>query len=177
MLHRDVARISVHTNFTGNGNYDVALLRLMTAIPTTAVGILPISLRSTTLTAGTACRVSGWGETSEMGFSLSDHLMLSSIEVLQNSECNSIWGGTLPSGMACVGNETNRVCNGDLGAPVICGRQLAGFVSRDTTCGVKPTLITSVASYRDWINRNGSWRVTVNYLLIAIGVIVAMIKV
>lgn len=176
MLHRDVGKITIHKNFTANGDFDVAVLRMVNALPSTSVGIAPIKLRSTSLSPNVSCTISGWGEYSEQVREYSDHLLFSSVQVLANTDCNSVWGGTLPSGMACIGGEQKRVCNGDLGAPVVCGRELAGFVSRDTTCSTRPTLITNVAAYKSWLDKNGSWAVTVNYLLITVGVIVQLIR-
>lgn len=176
MLQRDVGKITLHKNFTGNGDFDVAILRMVNAIPSGAIGIAPIPLRSQSLTAGTSCVVSGWGEFSLVEPMFSDPLITVPVAVLPSSDCSAVWGGTLPTGMVCVGAEQKRVCTGDLGAPVVCNRQLAGFVSRDTTCQVRHTLVTSVPAYKSWIDANSSWHVKANYLLIAVGLITQSIR-
>lgn len=181
MLVRDVGKITLHKNFTGNGDFDVAILRMINGIPSNAIGIAPITLRSNVVTPGTTCRISGWGEFSVIDEMLqqrqfADNLLSSDVEVMQNSECGTLWGGTIPSGMLCIGAERKRVCYGDLGAPVVCGRQLAGFVSRDTTCSTRQTLITSVAAYKAWLDANSSWHVKANFLLIVVGMLTTVIR-
>lgn len=176
MLHRDVGKITLHKEFTGNGNFDVALLRMVNALPTGAIGIAPIILRASALTPGTACVVSGWGEYSRTVPEFSDVLRSMSTSIVQNAECNTVWTGALPSGLACIGTFPKQVCSGDLGAPVVCARQLAGFISRDTTCSNNQTIITRVDAYKSWIDANGSWHVKANFLLIAVGVIAQSIR-
>lgn len=182
MLYRDVRKITLHKNFTGNGDFDLAILHMVKAIPTNAVAITPIKLSVNALSPGTSCRISGWGEFSTANEQLqqrqlSDNLLSSEFQVVQNSECSSLWGGNLPSGMTCISSEMKRVCSGDLGAPVVCGQMLAGFVSKDTTCSSRQVLITSVAAYKSWIDANSSWNVKANFLLITVGMLMQALRV
>ncbi|CAG2224542.1 Trypsin beta,Trypsin delta,Chymotrypsin-like serine proteinase,Trypsin alpha,Chymotrypsin A,Trypsin delta/gamma-like protein CG30031,Chymotrypsin B [Mytilus edulis] len=105
--------------------------------------------------AGVECVISGWGQTGSG--SIPETLQDVSMTVLSNSDCSTIWTGSINDGHICIGSDTDisdgrSACFGDSGGPMICQSKLAGATSWGSgSCSGKPTVYTRVSQFRKWI--------------------------
>lgn len=149
-----IAQKIVHPNYSTsniNGGNDIALLRLQTAVS----GITPITMGSSSPSAGTAVRLYGWGQTTPQagGDRGSDQLKQLDTQIIAASNCSNYRTGDL-----CVrGTTSATACYGDSGGPAIVNGALVGATSRaggnDSTCGRTNALYTDVVYFRNWISQ------------------------
>lgn len=149
-----IAQKFVHPSYSPsniNGGNDIALLRLQTAVS----GITPITMGSSSPSAGTAVRLYGWGQTTPQagGDRGSDQLKQLDTQIIAASNCTNYRTGDL-----CVrGTTTATACYGDSGGPALVNGVLVGATSRaggnDSTCGRTNALYTDVVYFRNWINQ------------------------
>lgn len=105
--------------------------------------------------------VAGWGATCE-GCSSTNMLRFTTVPLLNNAECNTIYPGRITSGMLCAGfAEGGRgACHFDTGGPLTFNNQLVGVVSwwSDDCAGPnKPGVYARVSHSRNWINWINGW--------------------
>ncbi|XP_011848446.1 PREDICTED: serine protease 57 [Mandrillus leucophaeus] len=97
-----------------------------------AVGLLRLpGRRAGPPTAGTRCRVAGWGFVSDFE-DLPPGLMEAEVRVLDLDVCNSSWKGHLSHTMLCTrsGDRHRRgFCSADSGGPLVCRNRAHGLVS------------------------------------------------
>ncbi|XP_035784313.1 trypsin-1-like [Anopheles albimanus] len=158
----DVKRNVVHGNYRSYGFLnDIGLLILTKPVGANHPTLQPIPLASRVPPNGTLCQTSGWGSTSYGGPS-TEQLMAVNVTIIATSMCNApdSYGGTVGYGMLCAGNWTGGkdACQGDSGGPLVCDRVLVGVVSHGIECARPrlPGVYADVATYRDWIARNGA---------------------
>ncbi|XP_073881227.1 serine protease 57 isoform X2 [Macaca fascicularis] len=137
---------------------DICLLRLnSSAVLGPAVGLLRLpGRRARPPTAGTRCRVAGWGFVSDFE-DLPPGLMEAEVRVLDLDVCNSSWKGHLSRTMLCTrsGDRHRRgFCSADSGGPLVCRNRAHGLVSfSGLWCGdpKTPDVYTQVSSFVAWI--------------------------
>lgn len=147
----------------GTFNYDLAILILDTALPTSNPGIKAIELpdRDETIGMNDIARISGWG-TTRIGGKAQENLQYVDISVVEWELCHKIYSAgriTITRQMVCAGNiesDGNGACQGDSGGPMVVNHKLFGAVSFGIGCGnrVIPQVFTSIANnaIRDWID-------------------------
>ncbi|XP_063700894.1 brachyurin-like [Culicoides brevitarsis] len=183
LLERDIAKITIHKSFnsdSSNHENDLAILRLVTALPQVARDIAPIELRASNNTNNLIGKISSWGDTNpEMPTEFSDVLKKIDVSVQTADKCRNLIG-TLAPGQLCVTTRTNgSTCYGDLGAPFIVDRQLVGFVSEEKACGLtsdQPIVLTSVAYHKRWIDANAGVNLKSFSVLTTLLAVVALIN-
>ncbi|KAJ4432372.1 hypothetical protein ANN_20991 [Periplaneta americana] len=153
---RKVAEILVHQQFRAmDYRNDVALLRLSNSLVMDGVYISAIKVRREPVTPGTICVVAGWGVDKEGETVPSAILRFVNLQIVARHSCSSDLGVELHIGELCAGSPDGDAdsCQGDSGAPLVCGGQLTGLVSRGEGCGLKnkPGLYVDIAHYRSWI--------------------------
>lgn len=134
-----VKRIIIHPNYDpGSYNNDIALLELEQ--PSSAE-TLPLYEGSADL-AGFEAIAIGWGNTSSVP-GQSDYPAKRrqvTLPVVTNTQCNSVYGGTITDNMMCAGFLTGGkdTCQGDSGGPLVISRnsrwELAGVTSWGEGC-------------------------------------------
>nr|XP_054532473.1 serine protease 57-like [Pan troglodytes] len=122
-----------------------------------AVGLLRLpGRRARPPTAGTRCRVAGWGFVSDFE-ELPPGLMEAKVQVLDPDICNSSWKGHLTLTMLCTrsGDSHRRgFCSADSGGPLVCRNRAHGLVSfSGLWCGdpKTPDVYTQVSAFVAWI--------------------------
>lgn len=161
LLERDVAKITIHKSFnaaSSSHENDIAILRLVTAIPQNAVDIGPLEIRNNNNTNALVGRVTSWGDTSKsMPTVFSEVLKKIDVSVQTADKCRTLVS-TLSPGQICVTTNTaGSTCYGDLGAPFVVNRQLIGFVTEEKACNEaigQPIILTSAAYHKRWIDAN-----------------------
>uniref|UniRef100_A0A336M1B0 CSON007138 protein n=1 Tax=Culicoides sonorensis TaxID=179676 RepID=A0A336M1B0_CULSO len=161
LLERDVSKITIHKDFdrtSSRHSNDVAVLRLILAIPQNAIDIAPLRIRNSTNTNALSGRVSSWGDTSKLTpLVYADVLTRIDVTVQTADKCRTI-APTLSVDQICVTTNTNgSTCNGDLGAPFVAFNELVGFVTHEKACNYEsgqPIVITSAAYHKKWIDTN-----------------------
>lgn len=137
---------------------DICLLRLNgSAVLGPAVRLLRLPRRGARPPlAGTRCRVSGWGFTSDFE-EPPPALMEAEVRVLDLSACNRSWQGQLSPAMLCTRSGDRRwrgFCSADSGGPLVCGSRAHGLVSfSGLWCGdpKTPDVYTQVSAFVAWI--------------------------
>ncbi|XP_075840661.1 plasma kallikrein [Microtus pennsylvanicus] len=151
----------IHQNYkVGEGNYDIALIKLQTPLNYTEFQ-KPICLPSKddTNTIYTNCWVTGWGYTKEGG-EIQNTLQKATIPLVPNEECQKKYRNyVITKQMICAGYKEGGTdaCKGDSGGPLVCKHngiwQLVGITSWGEGCARRdhPGVYTKVAEYVDWI--------------------------
>ncbi|XP_066575458.1 trypsin-2-like [Amia ocellicauda] len=131
---------------------DVMLIKLSSPAQLNS-NVQPVALPSGCASAGTQCRVSGWGNT--MSSVSGDRLQCLEIPILSNADCQNAYPGMITSAMFCAGylEGGKDSCQGDSGGPVVCGGQLQGVVSWGYGCAEpgNPGVYAKVCMFTDWI--------------------------
>ncbi|OCT93743.1 transmembrane protease serine 2 isoform X1 [Xenopus laevis] len=157
-----VDRVLMHPSYVTNTyNYDVALLKLKTALVFTN-NLRPVCLPNVRMpwAAGQPCWISGWGTTSEGG-SISTTLKAASVPIISSTTCNqaSVYGGAISSTMICAGylNGGTDTCQGDSGGPLVTKTNSLWWLVGDTSWGygcaraTKPGVYGNVTVFLEWI--------------------------
>jgi trypsin len=154
-----VSRISIHPNYRGQ-DYDVAILKLSSSIPTSStIGYATVAPSGNDPAAGATTTVAGWGTTREGG-SGSSTLLKVSVPVVSRADCRSVYGSSaITDRMWCAGTSAGGKdsCQGDSGGPIVdTSGTLIGLVSWGSGCarpGV-PGVYARVGSFTSFINSN-----------------------
>ncbi|KJK82338.1 hypothetical protein H634G_02532 [Metarhizium anisopliae BRIP 53293] len=151
-----VTRFKAHENFNIKRSLkdDIALLFLEQPINNIQVAQLPkqdsVPADDATVTAA------GWGKTSANG-PPSKILLETSVQVVNNAQCNELYQGSVLQTMICAGGKGQDTCQGDSGGPLIDAqtKALTGLVSFGSdVCATTPGVYTRVSAYIDWIQQN-----------------------
>lgn len=158
-----VSSIIVHPSYNAYTNEnDIALLKLSSAASSS---LTPLALPTSDVMAdaaapGDLATVSGWGTTSEGGYTTSQ-LREVNVPVVSNSTCNAYnsYNGSIVSSMLCAGYSAGGKdsCQGDSGGPLAVSYQgkyySVGVVSFGDGCARpnKYGVYTRTQSFNDWI--------------------------
>ncbi|XP_067004201.2 trypsin-1-like [Anabrus simplex] len=139
-------------------DYDFALIRVSSPFSFGSnVAAVGLPSQNEEVSSGTNVVVTGWGATSEGGWSAST-LQQVTVPVVSNSECNAAYGGGITDRMICAGYTAGGkdACQGDSGGPLVGDGKLQGVVSWGYGCARPnyPGVYSRVASVRDWIKTN-----------------------
>lgn len=112
----------------------------------------------TTSFAGRRVEALGWG-TTEFGGPLSNRLQKVSLDVINQSACESAYPNRITSGQFCTYTRGKDTCNSDSGGPQfftdVNGNNLLyqiGITSYGLYCATSmPSVNTRVTAYLDWI--------------------------
>ncbi|XP_017694729.1 PREDICTED: mast cell protease 1A-like isoform X1 [Lepidothrix coronata] len=136
-----------------SGN-DIMLLKLKKKAKMTKY-VKPISLPShnKTVTPGTKCSVSGWGQTSVTGHR-TDVMLEVDLELQREEVCEESFKGYWCQSMICAGDMRGRksTYNGDSGGPLVCNWKAHGIVSYGYQNKPFPKVFTRVSYFEPWIN-------------------------
>ncbi|WP_229786584.1 S1 family peptidase [Actinokineospora fastidiosa] len=137
----------------GPSGYDIALLKLGSASTQT-----PIKITDTALTAGTAVRIMGHGQTCPTrGCGSAPNQLMQLDTTLLSSGCTA---GYQPNYELCVGDSYGAgACYGDSGGPLVVRAnnrwELGGATSRagqgQPTCAEAPSIYMKVPAFKSWI--------------------------
>ncbi|XP_041439187.1 transmembrane protease serine 2 [Xenopus laevis] len=157
-----VGRALVHPSYTSNTqNYDVALLKLKTALVFTT-NRRPVCLPNVGMTwaEGQPCWISGWGTTSSGGM-FSYLLKAASVPLISSTTCNqaAVYGGAITSAMMCAGylNGGTDACQGDSGGPLVAKTNSLWWLVGDSSWGDgcakvnKPGVYGNITVFLEWI--------------------------
>uniref|UniRef100_A0A672UXQ3 Peptidase S1 domain-containing protein n=1 Tax=Strigops habroptila TaxID=2489341 RepID=A0A672UXQ3_STRHB len=151
-----IARIIPHPSYnTDTADYDVAVLELKRPVSFTKY-IQPVCLPDAGHHFPTSkkCLISGWGYLKE------DFCKQTTVELLDQTLCSSLYSHVLTDRMLCAGYLEGKIdsCQGDSGGPLVCQEPsgkffLAGIVSWGIGCAEarRPGVYTRVTKLRDWI--------------------------
>ncbi|XP_076302963.1 trypsin-5-like, partial [Lasioglossum baleicum] len=161
-LIRDIVQVAWPWNYSGSTyNYDVALIKLGSAIPITAT-TRPIALAeaTTSVESGRNAIVSGWGRLTVSSGPMSPNLQALTLPIVNQAECQKIFqtiGRTVTDNMICAGvlTGTKDTCRGDSGGPLVYNNVQIGIVSWGYECAKPkyPGVYTRVSAVRDWIKK------------------------
>ncbi|XP_062816487.1 serine protease 57-like [Anolis carolinensis] len=136
---------------------DIRLLKLnQSARFTREVQRVRLPRKNSRLRPGSACKVAGWGDTSNFG-TFPSTLMEANVTVIDRSACNTTWAGRVHGKMLCASHSSPTLrgfCSGDSGGPLVCGARAHGVVSfNGRRCGDRrrPDVYTQVSNYISWI--------------------------
>ncbi|XP_067003046.2 trypsin-1 [Anabrus simplex] len=153
------SQIIAHPNYDLRTiDYDYALIKVSSPFSLGSnVAIVALPSQGEAVADGTNSVVTGWGSTSEGGWSAST-LQQVTVPVVSNSECNSAYGGGITDRMICAGYTAGGkdACQGDSGGPLVANGKLQGIVSWGYGCAQPnyPGVYSRVATARDWIKSN-----------------------
>ncbi|KAK2917106.1 hypothetical protein Q8A67_001480 [Cirrhinus molitorella] len=159
--NRTARRIIKHPKYDRfNGDNDIALVQLSSSVTFTE-RIKPVCLAAagSVFAAGTQSWVTGWGslQSEAKPFDLLQEMM---VPVVNNSDCDNVYGGNITNNMICAGllNQVEKgVCTGDSGGPVVSRKGFlwiqSGILSFGKECvnPKYPTVSTRVSQYQNWI--------------------------
>nr|XP_006812891.1 PREDICTED: plasma kallikrein-like [Saccoglossus kowalevskii] len=160
-IERRVKAIYVHPDYHPlYDDYDIAMVELVHPIEYNDY-IMPICLPTYDMrpTNESTCYVTGWGATSEHGFT-SDVLKQALLPVVPNVKCDELLATDIGPRMLCAGYDEGGTdaCQGDSGGPFVCQKEagdwyLAGVVSHGFGCARpnSPGVYSRVTEYLDYI--------------------------
>ncbi|KAF2640584.1 trypsin-domain-containing protein [Massarina eburnea CBS 473.64] len=139
-----VSKVTVNPSYDdGTTDYDVAIFKLSTTVPTSStVGYASLAASGSDPASGSTLTVAGWGATSAGG-SVSSTLLKVSVPVVARATCNtnyqSLYGesGLITDRMFCAGVTAGGKdsCQGDSGGPIFdSSKTLVGVVSWGYSC-------------------------------------------
>lgn len=160
---------------------DIALLHIVPAAPLDAPKkVATIALPKEGFSPPDSVTITGWGATKAMnlraqieqednhtGLNMDPRLQTVDLQLIPNGPCAArlkaadphVQMDKVPDSFVCAGSRDNKksTCKGDSGGPLVAqdsgARVLIGVVSWSVGCAAAPTLFTSVAAYRAWIDR------------------------
>ena len=160
----EVASVWVNPSYDDRTNKgDVAVLRLKTALPKSAV--IPMADKGdTAYRPGTTASVYGWGDTSGSG-RYATSLRAAPVDMVKDGECAKAYPGSSEgkfdaASMVCAGvpQGGRDACQGDSGGPLLARGKLVGLVSWGVGCGERgrPGVYTRVSAVADMVRQHGS---------------------
>jgi len=145
----NIAAVMIHGGYNQiTTNNDVALIRLAErAKINDHVNTICLPKMSDFLSAGTRCKITGWGATGEHS-STSNILMEAEVPIINRSVCahETVYGERITNNMMCAGFARGGIdtCQGDSGGPLQCRNKndrsqwiLYGITSWGRGCGRK----------------------------------------
>ncbi|TKS82329.1 Anionic trypsin-1 [Collichthys lucidus] len=136
-------------------DYDIMLMKLAHPV-TVNEYVKPIDLPIACPTAGTMCRVSGWGNIYSDSVFSPFNLQCVEVPILSDKDCETSYPGKITNQMVCAGylEGGKDSCQGDSGGPLVCNGELHGIVSWGYGCAQpnSPGVYTKVCSLMTWIN-------------------------
>ncbi|KAM6155653.1 testisin-like [Rhynchocyon petersi] len=163
-----VQKIMLYPRFTGHSPYDIALVKLSSAV-TYKKNIQPICVVNSTLEFQdrTDCWVTGWGKTQEhKELEAPYHLQEVEIAIINPATCSDMYyqpymGSPIRGDMLCAGTKEGGkdACSGDSGGPLVCEDShlwyQIGIVSWGVGCGRpnRPGVYTNVSEHFRWIQK------------------------
>ncbi|XP_066994477.2 trypsin-1 [Anabrus simplex] len=152
----EVARIIISEQYDWYTiDNDISVLKVATKFRF-GDGIAAIPLATVSPAVGTLVTITGWGATSEGGYS---PLQLKQVQVpvIDHDQCSQAYeqyGGVTDS-MLCAGLSTGGkdACQGDSGGPYVANGELVGLVSWGLGCARPkyPGVAADVANLRSWV--------------------------
>uniref|UniRef100_A0A3Q2XQV0 trypsin n=1 Tax=Hippocampus comes TaxID=109280 RepID=A0A3Q2XQV0_HIPCM len=147
------SRVIRHPRYSSyNIDNDIMLIKLSSPA-TLNQHVKTVALPSSCASAGTMCKVSGWGNT--MSSSESRRLLCLDIPILSDRDCKNSYPGMITNAMFCAGylEGGKDSCQGDSGGPVVCNGELQGVVSWGYGCAEKdhPGVYAKVCIFNDWL--------------------------
>ncbi|NXK43095.1 MCT1A protease, partial [Piprites chloris] len=136
-----------------SGN-DIMLLKLKKKAKITKfVKTISLPSHNETVTAGTECSVSGWGQTSVTG-QRTDVMLEVDLKVQHKKMCEDSFKGYSCQSMICAGDMSGRksTYKGDSGGPLVCNQKAHGIVSYGHQNSRFPEVFTRVSYFEPWIN-------------------------
>jgi len=158
---RRVHKVKIHAGYDDNTNdNDIALIKLRKPVPGIGTVCLPHEGEEW---EGVAGIVAGWGHTQYSGKE-SKQLQQVKVDIINREKCRSMYSTTeITDNMICAGTEEGGkdACQGDSGGALFVrggdGRWVVpGIVSWGRGCGdpEHPGVYTSVARFREWVDRH-----------------------
>ncbi|NXC91429.1 GRAB protein, partial [Cercotrichas coryphoeus] len=152
-----VARWVIHPNYTPVGfKNDIVLLKLKTKAKINKnVQLISIPRSNESVTAGTKCRVAGWGWMSVSGHP-SNVMMEVELKVQNEEPCQQLFRYYFHRwSMICVGdqNSAKTTYKGDSGGPLVCNQKAHGIVSYGHKFCLFPTVFTRISYFEPWIRQ------------------------
>lgn len=153
------SRLVVHPDYNPSTvDSDIAIYELANEVP--AGSLPPIRLGQSAVTQeGTDMTVIGFGDTDPgPATSVSDRLLETTVDYVNNNECARRMGESISDGMLCGYRRGEDSCQGDSGGPLflkgdtIEDDSLIGLVSWGYDCaGDTPGVYTRISYFYDWI--------------------------
>lgn len=156
-----VTKLITHAGYNKNTHVnDVGLIILAEDLVYSPT-IQPIPLAMQKPTTGDVAIVSGWGKSEQEAETLSSHLQMVELEIVDSDFCSAQYASrsyAITDDMICAGVEdaTKDSCQGDSGGPLAVNGQLVGIVSWGIGCATEgfPGVYASVPHYVQWIVEN-----------------------
>uniref|UniRef100_A0A8C5D7T7 trypsin n=1 Tax=Gouania willdenowi TaxID=441366 RepID=A0A8C5D7T7_GOUWI len=129
------SRVIRHPNYSSyNIDNDIMLIKLSKPA-TLNQYVKPVALPTSCASAGTMCKVAGWGNTMSSTAD-KNKLQCLDIPILSDRDCDNSYPGMITDAMFCAGylEGGKDSCQGDSGGPVVCNGQLQGVVSWGYGC-------------------------------------------
>lgn len=152
IVYKVAAIINHHQYNATERHSDLSLLRSKTSFVFSEL-VQPIGLGTSHLDGPVPATISGWGQL--VGFGLfSNVLRFAYVSTITLSKCQKWYHGKyIHSSTICtVGHNSEAICGGDFGGPVVFKDKLIGVASWTTSCGRGyPDVATRVSDYYKWI--------------------------
>ncbi|XP_031836777.1 trypsin [Nomia melanderi] len=149
-----VKGVVIHPAFNQhNYDYDVALVELSEKIKFDETKQpIQLPMLHSEIQDGAQVQVLGWGASELLG-PVSDELLCSTMQKINNEDCQQANGGSLLTHrMFCALSDHASACVGDSGSPLVFNGALFGVASWSRSCLFEyPTAYTAVAEVEDWI--------------------------
>ena len=149
-------------------DYDIALLRLRTPVPSASqyIGYSCLPPRSApSLPENTLCYAVGWGKMKSTHLFGTDILRQAAVPIVERQKCREAFDYEINDYQLCAGYKRGGVdtCSGDSGGPLMCLMDIPGHGQRWTVYAVtsfgegcgdggKYGIYTQVPSFLDWID-------------------------
>lgn len=139
---------------TGEHDFDIAVLHWLSPLvfKSTAQPV-KLPLQDAIVPYGINANVTGWGQTSEQDeSSLSDHLLIATVQLIPNEKCNQVYNRRIRAHMVCA-SASQGFCTGDDGGPLVLKGVQIGVASWGTGCAREdyPQVYIRVSHFVDWI--------------------------
>jgi len=142
--------VSMHPSYAVNNiqnAVDMAMIHITQAAElSSSIQIIELASSNSQYTKGsTTCTIIGWGATS-YGAATSTTLRETTVPLVTNTQCETIWGTNppLPASYLCAGTNTPVVhdtCSGDSGGPLLISNGAGGYIEIGlTSVGIGPTV-------------------------------------
>ncbi|XP_075166498.1 trypsin beta-like [Haematobia irritans] len=156
-----VSKLIPHTGYNKNTHVnDVGLIILAEDLVYSS-SVQPIRLALEKPSQGVKAIVSGWGKIDEDAETLTNHLQMVELNIVDRDYCNSQYATksyTITDEMICAGVEdaSKDSCQGDSGGPLVVNDELVGIVSWGIGCAREgfPGVYASVPQHIQWIKDN-----------------------
>ena len=152
--------ITVHEKYHETRlNNDVCVIKLPEPVTLTDAiqpTVLPSRSDIDNTFEGADARISGWGLTDGQNHDLSEVLNYVDVTVINNRQCEKVFGILLPSVICTSGARNTGSCNGDSGGPLVLNGVQIGVVSFGILDCIRgyPSGFSRLTRFLDWIETN-----------------------